>query len=78
MTERIQWTLEDDVNDYVKRQLDAMGKLKNRDYTVESSMSQYMREALAGSAKTQQKLAIQNMSAWRTKNIEIAKQVVAI
>lgn len=55
MTERIQWTLEDDVNDYVKRQLDAMGKLKNRDYTVESSMSQYMREALAGSAKTQQK-----------------------
>lgn len=55
MIERIQWTLEDDVNDYVKRQLDAMGKLKNRDYTVESSMSQYMREALAGSAKTQQK-----------------------
>ncbi len=28
--------------------------------------------------RAQQKLAIQNMSAWRTKNIEIAKQVVAI
>ena len=48
MTDRIQWTLEDDVNDYVKKQLDRMGKIKNRDYTVESSMSQYMREALAG------------------------------
>lgn len=55
MTDRIQWTLEDDVNDYVKKQLDRMGKIKNRDYTVESSMSQYMREALAGSAKTKRK-----------------------
>lgn len=55
MTDRIQWTLEDDVNDYVKKQFDRMGKTKNRDYTVESSMSQYMREALAGSAKTQRK-----------------------
>ena len=55
MTDRIQWTLEDDVNDYVKQQFDRMGKIKNRDYTVESSMSQYMREALTGSAKTQRK-----------------------
>ena len=55
MTDRIQWTLEDDVNDYVKGWLDRMGKIKNRDYTVESSMSQYMREALAGSAKTHHK-----------------------
>lgn len=55
MTEKIQWSLEDDVNDYVKQQFDRMGKIKNRDYTVESSMSLYMREALIGSAKTQRK-----------------------
>ena len=55
MTDRIQWTLEDDVNDYVKKQFDRMDKVKNKDYTVESSMSKYMREALAGSAKTQHK-----------------------
>ncbi len=55
MTDKIQWTLEDDVNDYVKQQFDRMGKIKNRDYTVESSMSMYMREALAGSAKTKTK-----------------------
>lgn len=55
MTDKIQWTLEDDVNDFVKQQFDRMGKIKNRDYTVESSMSQYMREALAGSAKTRRK-----------------------
>lgn len=55
MTGKIQWKLEDDVNYYVKDQFDRMGKIKNRDYTTESSMSQYMREALAGSAKTRLK-----------------------
>lgn len=55
MIKGMQWTLEDDVNDYVKRQFDRMGKVKNKDYTVESSMSPYMRKALAGSAKTQRK-----------------------
>jgi type I restriction-modification system DNA methylase subunit len=32
-----------------------MGKIKNKDYAVESSMSDYMKEALAGSAKTKRK-----------------------
>ena len=49
------WTLEDDVNDYVKKQLEAIGLKKLKDYNVESSMSDYMKEALRGSAKTKNK-----------------------
>ena len=55
MTNNNPWTLEDDVNDFVKHQFDRMNKVKNRDYTVESSMSEYMKEALRGSAKTKNK-----------------------
>ena len=49
------WTLEDDVNDYVKDQLEDLGLKKLKDYNVESSMSDYMKEALRGSAKTKNK-----------------------
>lgn len=49
------WTLEDDVNDYVKNKLESIGLKKLTDYNVESSMSDYMKEALKGSAKTQSK-----------------------
>lgn len=46
------WTLEDDVNDYVKRQLASIGFVKNVDYTVESGMSVRLRNALKGGSKT--------------------------
>ena len=49
------WTLEDDVNDYVKGRLEDLGLKKLNDYNVESSMSDYMKEALRGSAKTKNK-----------------------
>lgn len=47
----INWTLEDQVNDYVKDYLKKIGAK----YSVESNMSPYMKEALAGSAKTKKK-----------------------
>ncbi|ATA91566.1 SAM-dependent methyltransferase [Capnocytophaga canimorsus] len=49
------WTLEDDVNDYIKRILEDLGLKKQSDYNVESTMSDYMKESLKGSAKTQNK-----------------------
>ncbi|MDR2426619.1 MAG: SAM-dependent methyltransferase [Endomicrobium sp.] len=49
------WKNEDDVDDYVKRCFDKLGKRKNIDYTQKSSMSYYMKEALKSSAKTKQK-----------------------
>lgn len=54
-TNQIKWKLEDDVNDYVKTKLESLGLKKLQDYNVESSMSDYMKEALKGSAKTQNK-----------------------
>lgn len=49
------WKLEDDVNDYVKKQLESIGLKKLKDYNVESGMSDFMKEALKGSAKTKHK-----------------------
>lgn len=49
------WKLEDDVNDYVKENLSKIGLKKLQDYNVESGMSEYMKEALKGSAKTKTK-----------------------
>lgn len=49
------WTLEDDVDDYVKSKLEDLGLKKLNDYNVKSSMSDYMKEALRGSAKTKKK-----------------------
>lgn len=49
------WVLEDDVNDWVKHQLESIGLIKNETYTVESGMSPYMKKALEGSAKTERK-----------------------
>ncbi|MFT5874825.1 MAG: type I restriction enzyme M protein [Clostridium sp.] len=55
MRNNVKWKLEDDVNDYVKKQLESLGLKKLRDYNVESSMSDYMKESLKGSAKTKNK-----------------------
>lgn len=49
------WKSEDDINDYVKMMLNRLGLKKGRDYNVESSMSNYMKEALRGSSKTKNK-----------------------
>lgn len=49
------WSLEDDVNDYVKNTFESLSLKKQIDYNVESSMSEYMKEALKGSAKTKNK-----------------------
>ena len=51
----MKWTLEDDVNDYIKIKLEALKLKKGEGYNVESSMSDYMKEALRGSAKTKTK-----------------------
>lgn len=49
------WKLEDDVNDFVKSTLSKIGLKKLKDYNVESGMSDYMKDALKGSAKTKTK-----------------------
>ena len=55
VTNPVKWKLEDDVNDYVKKKLESLGLKKQHGYNVESSMSDYMKEALQGSAKTKNK-----------------------
>ena len=47
--------LESDVNDWVKNQLAKLNLKKLVDYNEESAMSDYMKEALKGSAKTKNK-----------------------
>lgn len=49
------WTLENDVNDWVKNQLLTLNLKKHIDWNEESSMSEYMKDALKGSAKTKRK-----------------------
>ena len=56
------WTLEDDVNDYVKNRLESLGLKKLKDYNVESSMSDYMKEALRGSAKQRIRQTLVNLT----------------
>ena len=49
------WKLENNVNDWVKSQLDALGFKKLVDYSEESAMSDYMKDALKWAAKTENK-----------------------
>lgn len=51
----VMFKLESDVNDYVKSKLTALGLKKLIDFNEESGMSDYMKEALKGSAKTKDK-----------------------
>ena len=51
----MKWKLESDVNDWVKKQLEALGLKKHKDYNEESAMSDYLKEALRGAAKTKTK-----------------------
>ena len=49
------WTLENDVNDWVKEKLNSLKLKKHTDWNEETSMSDYLKEALKGSAKTKNK-----------------------
>lgn len=51
----LKYTLESDVDDYVKSMLKSLGLVKRKDFNEKSSMSKYMKESLKGSAKTQTK-----------------------
>lgn len=39
----MKWKLESDVNDWVKKQLEALGLKKHKDYNEESAMSEYLK-----------------------------------
>ena len=56
------WKLETDVNYYVKGYLDKLGLEKLVDYNDETSMSDYMKEALKGSAKTEKKRDLEHQT----------------
>lgn len=49
------YKLEADVNDFVKAKLTLLGLKKHTDFNEESAMSDYLKEALRGSAKTKNK-----------------------
>ena len=51
----LKYTLESDVDDFVKATLNSLGLVKLKDYNEKSSMSEYMKGSLRGSAKTQSK-----------------------
>ena len=51
----VMFKLESDVDDYVKEKLTALGLKKLIDFNEKSGMSDYMKEALKGSAKTKEK-----------------------
>ncbi len=49
------WKLETDVNDWVKAEFTRLDLKKHQDYNEESAFSDYMKESLKGSAKTNSK-----------------------
>lgn len=49
------YKLESDVNDFVKAKLAELGLQKHQDFNEESAMSDYLKDALKGSAKTKNK-----------------------
>ena len=51
----IRFTLEADVDDFVKNQLKNLGLNKLEDFNEKSSMSSYLKDALKGAAKTEKK-----------------------
>ncbi len=55
MAKAIKYKLEDDVNYFVSRYFDNLGLVRGKDYKTESAMSESLKEALKGSAKTEKK-----------------------
>ena len=51
----VKYTLESDVDDYVKKSLTSLGLKKLFDFNEKSSMSPYLKESLRGAAKTDKK-----------------------
>lgn len=51
----IQWTLEQHVNDYVKKQLENIGLKSIKDYNMESAMNARLKKSLQGGSKTKTK-----------------------
>ncbi|GAA7537836.1 hypothetical protein HpBHB29_05610 [Helicobacter pylori] len=49
------FSLEDDVDDYVKKELTNLGLMKNKDFNVKSQMSPSLRNALLNASKTKDK-----------------------
>lgn len=49
------WKLENDVNNFVQQSLEALNLRKLKDFNEESAMSDYLKEALRGAAKTKNK-----------------------
>lgn len=49
------FSLEDDVDDYVKKELTKLGLMKNKDFNVKSQMSSSLKNALLNASKTKDK-----------------------
>lgn len=55
MNKTIQWKIENDVDDFVRRKLESFGLVRHVDFFEKTSMSDYMKKALAGGSKTVKK-----------------------
>ncbi|WP_104747472.1 HsdM family class I SAM-dependent methyltransferase [Helicobacter cetorum] len=47
--------LEDDINDYIKKELENLGLVKNKDFNIEGKMSDSLKNALKNASKTENK-----------------------
>ncbi|OIN35367.1 SAM-dependent methyltransferase [Salmonella enterica subsp. enterica serovar Sarajane] len=55
MDKPIQWKIENDVDDFVRRKLESFGFVRHIDFFEKTSMSDYMKKALKGGSKTVKK-----------------------
>ena len=53
--------MEEHVNDWVKAQFDKLGLKNQKDYYTESAIPDYLKEALRGRAKTENKQILGNL-----------------
>ena len=72
----VMFKLESDVNDYVKAKLTALGLKKRIDFNEESGMSDYMKEALKGSAKTKNKTSFGKMTTQIAEELSVSDEAV--
>ncbi|HAM3319261.1 TPA: restriction endonuclease, partial [Escherichia coli] len=54
----MKWKIEDDVDHFVQGELEKLGLRKYSDFGSKTSMSAYMKSALAGGSKTAKKTGI--------------------
>ena len=57
----MKYKLEEHVNDWVKAQFDKLGLKNQKDYYTESAIPDYLKEALRGRAKTENKQILGNL-----------------